>query len=140
MLVVETIARIRRAHFVQGKSIKAICRELGVSRKVLRSEVTEFRYEREQQPMPRLGAWREELDRLLLTQRGEVQPGAADADPCVRGVACLGLRGWLRRGAALSLGVTARAGLQPPVPADVQPLSGRAGGMHPGVRLEERLG
>jgi len=26
MLVVETIAKIRRAHFVQGKSIKAICR------------------------------------------------------------------------------------------------------------------
>ena len=69
MLVVETIARIRRAHFVQGKSIKAICRELRVSRKVvrkvLRSEATEFRYEREQQPMPRLGAWRDELDRLL---------------------------------------------------------------------------
>ena len=69
MLVVETIARIRRAHLVQGKSIKAICRELRVSRKVvrkvLRSEATEFRYEREQQPMPRLGAWRDELDRLL---------------------------------------------------------------------------
>ena len=69
MLVVETIARIRRAHLVQGKSIKAICRELRVSRKVvrkvLRSEATEFHYEREQQPMPRLGAWREELDRLL---------------------------------------------------------------------------
>jgi transposase len=69
MLVVETIARIRRAYFVQEKSIKAICRELHVSRKVvrkvLRSEATEFRYEREQQPMPRLGAWREELDRRL---------------------------------------------------------------------------
>ena len=69
MLVVETIARIRRAHFVQGKSIKAICRELHVSRKVvrkvLRSEATEFRYEREQQPMPRLGAWRDKLDTLL---------------------------------------------------------------------------
>ena len=51
MLVVETIAKIRRAYFVQGKSIKAICRELRVSRKVvrkvLRSEATEFRYERE---------------------------------------------------------------------------------------------
>ena len=46
MLVVETIARIRRAHLVQGKSIKAICRELRVSRKVvrkvLRSEATEL--------------------------------------------------------------------------------------------------
>ena len=75
MLVLETIARIRRAHFVQGKSIKAICRELHVSRKVvrkvLRSEATEFRYEREQQPMPRLGAWREELDRLLAANEAK---------------------------------------------------------------------
>ena len=51
MLIVETIAKIRRAFFVQGKSIKAICRELRVSRKVVRkvvrSEATEFRYERE---------------------------------------------------------------------------------------------
>ena len=77
MLVVETIARIRRARFVRGKSIEAICRELRVSRKVvrkvLRSEATEFRYERERQPMPRLGAWRQELDRLLAAN--EARPG-----------------------------------------------------------------
>jgi hypothetical protein len=46
MLVVETIAKIRRAYFVQKKPIKAICRELGLSRKVvrklLRSDATEF--------------------------------------------------------------------------------------------------
>ena len=36
MLIVETIAKIRRAYFVQGKAIKAICRELRVSRKVVR--------------------------------------------------------------------------------------------------------
>ena len=51
MLVVETIAKIRRAYFVHGQLIKSICRELGVSRKVvrkvIRSEATEFRYERE---------------------------------------------------------------------------------------------
>ena len=34
MLLVETIAKIRRAYFVDGRPIKAICRELGVSRKV----------------------------------------------------------------------------------------------------------
>jgi hypothetical protein len=34
MLVVETVAKIRRAYFVQQKTIKAICRELRVSRKV----------------------------------------------------------------------------------------------------------
>ena len=77
MFVVETIARIRRAHFVQGKSIKLICRELRVSRKVvrkvLRSEATEFRYEREPQPLPRIGPWRERLDRLLAAN--EAKPG-----------------------------------------------------------------
>jgi orotate phosphoribosyltransferase-like protein len=48
MLVVETIARIRREFFVKGKSIKEIVRELKVSRntvrKVLRSEATSFSY------------------------------------------------------------------------------------------------
>jgi hypothetical protein len=63
MLVVETIAKIRRAYFVHGQPIKAICRDLGVSRKVvrqvIRSEATEFRYEREAQPLPRIGPWSE---------------------------------------------------------------------------------
>jgi transposase-like protein len=36
MLVVETVAKIRRLSLVQGKSIKAICRELKISRKVVR--------------------------------------------------------------------------------------------------------
>jgi hypothetical protein len=69
MLVVETIAKIRRAHFVHGKPIKQICRELKLSRKVvrkvLRSEETAFEYKRSVQPQPKLGAWRDELDRLL---------------------------------------------------------------------------
>ncbi|MET3299196.1 transposase [Bradyrhizobium diazoefficiens] len=69
MLVVETIGKIRRAYFVDGRPIKAICRELGVSRKVvrkvIRSQATEFRYERETQPLPKMGPWSAELDRLL---------------------------------------------------------------------------
>ena len=56
MLVLETVAKIRRAYFVQKKTIKAICREFRVSRKVvrkvLRSEATEFHYERGEQPLP----------------------------------------------------------------------------------------
>jgi transposase len=75
MLVVETIAKIRRAFFHQKKPIKAICRELKVSRKVvrkaIRSEATEFRYERSIQPMPKLGAWREQLDGLLAANDGK---------------------------------------------------------------------
>jgi transposase len=74
MLVVETVAKVRRLHFVQGLAIKAICRELGLSRKVvrkvLRSGATEFRYERTRQPMPKLGAWQAELDRLLEENAG----------------------------------------------------------------------
>jgi transposase len=69
MLVVETIAKIRRAFFVQGKAIKAICRDLGVSRKVVRKVIrsgsTEFHYHREEQPLPKIGRWRDTLDQLL---------------------------------------------------------------------------
>ena len=77
MLVVETIAKIRRLSLVHGKSIKAICRELKVSRKVvrkvLRSGETEFRYERKHQPYPRMDAWRDELDRLLSANASKSQ-------------------------------------------------------------------
>src|SRR3974390_2926670 len=75
MLIVETIGKIRRAFFRQGKSIKAICRELRVSRKVvrkvIRSKATEFRYEREAQPLPKVGPWRDALDQLLLANEGK---------------------------------------------------------------------
>ncbi len=119
MLVVETVARIRRAYFVQGKTIKAICRELRVSRKVvrkvLRSEATEFRYERGDQPLPRIGPWQEGLDQLLAANeakprrerltlirifedlRGRGYEGGYDA---VRRYA----RGWQRDRAATSVG------------------------------------
>src|SRR6202795_73841 len=75
MLIVETIAKIRRAHFAQKKPIKAICREFGVSRKVvrkvIRSGATEFRYERGRQPLPRIDPWRGQLDGLLLANEGK---------------------------------------------------------------------
>src|SRR3546814_8284049 len=66
---VDTIARIRRGFLVQGKAIKEIVRELHVSRntvrKVLRSGETAFSYARTEQPRPKLGPWRDDLDRLL---------------------------------------------------------------------------
>ena len=69
MLVVETVARIRREHFVKGKTIKEIVRDLKVSRntvrKVLRSGETAFEYEREHQPKPRIDPWRPQLDAIL---------------------------------------------------------------------------
>jgi hypothetical protein len=77
MLVLETVAKIRRAYFVQKKTIKAICRELRVSRKVvrkvLRSEATdnEFQYERGEQPLPRIGPWQDALGQLLASNEAK---------------------------------------------------------------------
>src|SRR5271166_1784689 len=69
MLIVETIARIRREHFIKGKTIREIARDLKVSRntvrKILRSGETSFEYERVVQPRPKLGRWAAELDGLL---------------------------------------------------------------------------
>jgi transposase len=71
MLIVETIGRIRREHFVKGKTIKEIVRDLGISRntvrKALRSEETSFVYGRDSQPPPKLGPWSKKLDDLLET-------------------------------------------------------------------------
>ena len=69
MLVLETIAKIRRAYFSQGKAIKEICRDLHVSRKVvrkvIRSNATEFHYERSQQHCR------------------ELAPGGSSSRPCL---------------------------------------------------------
>jgi len=52
------------------KPIKMICREFRVSRrlvrKVIRSQATEFRYERSRQPLLRIDPSRDQLDGLLL--------------------------------------------------------------------------
>ena len=69
MLVVETIARIRRDHLVKGVPIKKLARDLRVSRntirKVVRGDATSHTYEHTLQPMPKLGPWVEELERRL---------------------------------------------------------------------------
>ena len=72
---VDTIARIRREFFARGRSIKEIVRELHVSRntvrKVLRSGATEFTYEREVQPLPKLERWKGDLDRILASNEAK---------------------------------------------------------------------
>ena len=59
MLTVETIGRVRREHFLKGKTIRQIARDLKVSRntvrKILRSGETAFTYGRKVQPRPKLG-------------------------------------------------------------------------------------
>ena len=77
MLIVETMAKIRRAYFSDCKSIKAICRELRLSRKVVRKVIrsgeTSFSYERTVQPRPKLGQWTAVLDELL--EANAAKPG-----------------------------------------------------------------
>ncbi len=65
----ETIGRVRHAFHVKGKTIKQISRELRLARNTVRSivrgEETERLYERRAQPLPKLGAFAEALDRIL---------------------------------------------------------------------------
>lgn len=69
MLIVETIAKIRRYYFVKKKGIKEISRDLNISkntvRKVIRSGQTKHAYTREQQPFPKLGPYIEALNGQL---------------------------------------------------------------------------
>ena len=73
MITVDTIGRVRRAYFVQGRKIKAIARELKLARNTVRdivragagSEATERRYERKEQPLPQLGEHVAALDAML---------------------------------------------------------------------------
>lgn len=69
MLILETIAKIRRHYFSEGKKIKEISRELRLSRntvrKVIRSGATEHSYSRESQSYPKLGLFLERLNNLL---------------------------------------------------------------------------
>jgi transposase len=71
MLTVETIGRVRREHFLKGKAIKEIARNLKVFRntvrKILRSGETAFTYGRKVQPRPKLGPWISVLDELLAS-------------------------------------------------------------------------
>src|SRR5665647_36420 len=69
MLIVETVVRIRREH-AGGKAIKAIARDLRLSRKVVRKAIRSpegaFAYERSVQPLPRIGPFQDRLDTLLI--------------------------------------------------------------------------
>lgn len=70
MLIMETIAKIRRLHYVEGKGFKTIARALRLSKntvkKVLRSDKTKFHYQsRQLQPYRVLGDYIERLDERL---------------------------------------------------------------------------
>jgi transposase len=72
MMTVETIGRIRREHFVHKKGIREIAAALRVSRQTVRKALagseTSFRYrQRQLQPLPQLGPFRERLEALLAS-------------------------------------------------------------------------
>src|SRR3546814_10795156 len=73
MLIVETVVRIRREH-AAGKAIKAIARDLRLSRKVVRKAIRSpeaaFNYQRKVQPLPRIGPYQDRLDALLEENEG----------------------------------------------------------------------
>ena len=90
MLVLETVLRIRREH-ASGKAIKAIARDLhlsrGVVRKAIRSPEADMAYRREVQPLPKLGPFQARLDTLLedyearpRREKLRVIPGLDDGD------------------------------------------------------------
>ena len=97
MLIVETIARIRREHLGKGVPIKQIARELRLSRntvrKVVRSGETSYRYERKVQPLPKLGPWVEELERRLEANEGEKKRDRLSLLRIFEALAELGYRG-----------------------------------------------
>ena len=75
MLVVETVVRIRREH-AAGKPIKAIARDLKLSRKVVRKAIRSpegaFTHRRDVQPLPKIKPFKERLDKLL--EENEARP------------------------------------------------------------------
>ena len=76
MIGVDLIGQIRRAYFEQRRPIKEIVRTFSVSRatvrKVVRSQATEFKYERSVQTVPKLGDWVEILGEILAKEAKQI--------------------------------------------------------------------
>ena len=69
MIIVETIAKIRRMYYVKNKGIKTIARELNLSKntvkKVIREDKTSKRYERSKQILPTMDDFKFQLTNML---------------------------------------------------------------------------
>ncbi len=64
MLSIDFIAEIRRRHFVSGENISSIARSLKLSRPTVRKGLkteNEPSYQRQNQPVPKLGTFQEQL-------------------------------------------------------------------------------
>src|SRR6516165_508005 len=91
MLVVETIARIRREHFIKGKTIKEIARDLKVSqntvRKVLRSGGDLLRVRACCAAAAEAGTLGSRTRWIAGRERGQDCSRATDVDPYLRSCA-----------------------------------------------------
>ena len=69
MLIVETITKVRLAYFRDGKAIREIARKFNLARNtvknIIRSGITDQKYERTEQPRPKLGTFVEKLTEWL---------------------------------------------------------------------------
>jgi len=74
MLIMETIGKIRRLHYVHGKGFKTIARELNLSKntvkKILRKDTPKTQYQRSHQGYRVLGSY---VDRLRERLTGDIQ-------------------------------------------------------------------
>src|SRR3954453_9046085 len=144
MLIVETIAKIRRAYFAQHKPIKTICREFRVSRKVvrkvIRSHETYFAYARAPQPLPRIDPWPEQLVGLLLENAGKPTRERLTLIRIFEELRALGYEGnydAVRRAPSLVRHCATRAGPSCSLPGQACPNAGEGSLFHadPGSRL-----
>jgi predicted transcriptional regulator len=69
MFIVESIAKIRRMYYVDGKGIKTIARDLNISKntvkKIIRSDATKFELAKHTKARPALGEHLNTLNKLL---------------------------------------------------------------------------
>ena len=87
----ETITKVRLAYFRGGKAIREIARKFNFARNtvknIIRSGITDQKYERNEQPLPKLGTFVEKLtERLQERQQQTGTPPQKCSDP-VRAVA-----------------------------------------------------
>ncbi len=77
MLIVETITKVRLAYFKDGKAIREIARKFNLARNtvknIIRSGVTDQKYERNEQPRPKLGSFIKIISELLKEDSGTVR-------------------------------------------------------------------
>jgi hypothetical protein len=81
MLVVETIAKIRRAYFAQNKPIKTICREFRVSRRVVRKVIRSQAVERDKQWQRHSARNADDLRSTALRAGTYLPPGTESSNP-----------------------------------------------------------